>query len=254
MRVLIVGDIHGRHEEFAALLARAGSDSGIEAAIQTGDFGFFPDRFAASFEKGCRLPMPVYVIDGNHEDHNWLAACVRNGAAAGWRHQYNIWFQPRASVVRMGSSTIGFLGGALHVDRPQYRHWFRRIANFILPDERSRAAHLFNAERPSLVVTHSCPADIGVGIHGNPEFAHGVMTHVVGSGFDPGPAHDCGEVELTRLWRHLTHKPPTWIFGHFHMSHERTVEGTRFLCAGTLSGKSLMCWDTDTGELGKLSI
>jgi len=46
---------------------------GIEAAIQVGDFGFFARDFNEFSQEGPRrLPVPLHVIDGNHEDHGWL--------------------------------------------------------------------------------------------------------------------------------------------------------------------------------------
>jgi predicted phosphodiesterase len=249
MRLLILGDVHGLHAELASLLVEVREQHGIEAALQTGDFGFSAAAFARNFATGCRLPVPVYAIDGNHDDHAWLYQAVKNGDAARWHAAYNLYFQPRASILQLGGATVGFLGGALHVDRPQYKHWFRDVASFIMPQERARAGQLFNQERLSLLITHSCPADIGVGLLANPEFATTIAMHVLSAGFDPGPAHDCGETELTRLWQQLRHRPPVWVFGHFHRFHDRTVASTRFLCADTLAARQLLLWDTTTGAL-----
>jgi predicted phosphodiesterase len=248
MKVLIIGDVHGAHADLAVLLARVRDAHGIEAAIQLGDFGFQAASFAGGFAAG-RLPVPVYAIDGNHDDHAWLHRAVKKGETKRWQEVYNLYFQPRASTVRLGGSSAGFLGGALHVDRPQYKHWFRDIANFIMSHERARATHLFNHERPALIVTHSCPADIGIGIQGNPEFAVDIAMHVLSAGFDPGPEHDCGEIELARLWQHLHYRPAAWVFGHFHQQHDRTIDGTRFLCGGTLTSPQLPLWETVGNEL-----
>ncbi len=247
MKVLLLGDVHGAHAGLAALLTAARDRHGIGAAIQTGDFGFTRAHFARGFAGG-RLPVPLYAIDGNHDDHAWLHRAARKGETARWRDEWNLHFQPRASTVRIGGVAVGFLGGALHVDRAQYRHWwFRDIANFILAHERARATRLFNDERPALLVTHSCPAGIGVGIRGNPALAMQLALHVHGAGFDPGPEHDCGEVELVRLWHHLRIPPALWAFGHFHQRHDRRIGDTRFVCTDTLDAAELLVWDTGTG-------
>lgn len=248
MKVLLLGDVHGAHAEMAARLVRIRDRYDVGAVIQTGDFGFFPFLFEGGF-KGGRLPVPVYAIDGNHDDHEWLHRMEKAGEPARWREHYDLHYQPRASTVSIGGARVGFLGGALHVDRAQYKHWFRPIANFILSHERARATRVFNHERPAMVVTHSCPADIGVGLRGNPDFAAGLAVHVHGAGFDPGPEHDCGDMELTKLWRHLATRPALWVFGHFHVPHDRMVEGTRFLCADTMSADGLLLWDTGTGDI-----
>ncbi len=252
MKVLLLGDVHGAHADMAARLSRIQALHGIGAVIQAGDFGFSPGFFSGGFSGG-RLPVPVYAIDGNHDDHAWLHRMEKLGEPARWREQYNLHFQPRASVIRLNGIAIGFLGGALHVDRAQYKHWFRNIANFIMTHERARATRLFNHERPVMIVTHSCPANLGVGIQGNPAFAAQRAVHVHGAGFDPGPDHDCGEVELTRLWNHLEARPAFWVFGHFHVGHDRRVGGTRFLCTDTLQSADLLLWDAESGVISTIA-
>ncbi len=251
MKVLLLGDVHGAHADMAARLTRIHELHGIGAAIQAGDFGFFPSYFVGGFS-GRRLPIPVYAIDGNHDDHAWLHQMVKKGEPARWQEQYNLHFQPRASCIRLDGVTVGFLGGALHVDRAQYKHWFHNIANFIMTHERAKATRLFNQEHPMMIVTHSCPADIGVGLKGNPALAAHIAVHVHGAGFDPGPNHDCGDVELSRLWHHLEVHPEFWVFGHFHLRHDRLVEGTRFLCTDTLTAPELLLWDTASGTVSHI--
>lgn len=252
MRVLIVGDTHERHAELAALLRELQTLYGIEAAIQVGDFGFTREAMGRLQEDGIRFPVPLYAIDGNHDDHPWLLQSGLVHAPGEWRKEHNLTYQPRASVARIGGATVGFLGGALHVDRPQNRHAAHRTANYILREERERAAALFNRERPDLLVTHTCPAGIGVGIAGQDALAQGIAEHIVGAGFDPGPADDCGEAELTALWRDLAYRPRAWVFGHFHRSHNAIVEGTRFVCAGddlSVLRETITLWDADERAL-----
>lgn len=251
MKVLLLGDVHGAHAGLATLLHRIRDQHGISAVIQTGDFGFFPAVFASGFAGG-HLPVPVHAIDGNHDDHTWLHRMDKTGELVRWREQYNLHFQPRASIIRLDGVTVGFLGGALHVDRAQYKHWFRNIANFILAHERARATRLFNQVNPAMIVTHSCPADIGVGLRGNPAFASHLAVHVHGAGFDPGPDHDCGDMELSKLWSHLHVRPGIWVFGHFHLPHDRLVDRTRFLCADTLMSSGLLLWETGSGVISTI--
>jgi predicted phosphodiesterase len=229
MQVLIVGDVHGRHDRLADLLERARRALGIDAAIQVGDFGF-----AASALGAVRtpFPIPVYAIDGNHEDHRWLQRAIDEGEAQRWAAQLNLFYQPRGSTAVLGGSTVGFLGGALHVDQPQQHNGPAGLANYIRRREVDAAAADFNRARPHLVVTHSCPAGIGIGLTGPQELQLGVLDYVVAAGFDPGPVHDCGDAELTALWSRLAYRPPAWVFGHHHRLHATTVEGTHFVCVG----------------------
>lgn len=252
MRILIVGDAHGRHPQLAEGLRQAQADFRVAAAIQVGDYGFYRDRMARAREEGLRYPVPLHVIDGNHEDHPWLRRALLLGMARTWQRESNLVYQPRPSVAVLGASRVGFLGGALHADRPQRHNLLSGFPNYILRRQREHAAALFNRERPELIVTHSCPSRIGIGIRGPAEMRAGVAEHIAAAGFDPGPADDCGEVELGRLWLDLAYRPRAWVFGHFHRAHDATVEGTRFVCVGDdldSPARLLVIWDTEEKRL-----
>lgn len=252
MRVLVIGDVHGRHHELVEVLRQAQTDFGIAAAIQVGDFGFYREPMAQLSRERLRFPVPLHVIDGNHEDHRWLRRALRSGAARAWAAEAGLIYQPRPSVARLGASSVGFMGGALNVDRPQAHNLVSRFPNYILRHHRQQAVTLFNRERPELIVTHSCPSGIGIGVSGSPDMQQGVAEYVVDAGFDPGPSGDCGEAELAALWRELHYRPRGWVFGHFHRAHEATVAGTRFLCVGDILSvcpQTLVLWDTEEKQL-----
>ncbi len=252
MRVLIVGDVHGQHQRLAESLKQAQTDFRIAAAIQVGDFGFHPRLLQAARREGLRFPVPLYAIDGNHEDHPWLHRAWHAGEGRAWKHDLNLIYQPRPSLARLGSSKVGFLGGALHVDRPQNHTWWGGSPNYVVRRDRELAATLFNQQQPDLIVTHSCPARIGIGISGPAAMQPGVAAFITAAGFDPGPPDDCGEMELNRLWADLIHKPRAWVFGHFHLIHQATVENTRFACVRDdldNPSRTLVIWDTEEKKL-----
>ena len=252
MRVLIVGDVHGQHRKVAEGLRQAQTDFRVAAAIQVGDFGFYKDLMVQARAERLRYPVPLHVIDGNHEDHPWLRRALLLGMAKSWQRESNLLYQPRPSVAVIGGSRVGFLGGALHVDQPQRHNLFSGFPNYILRRQREHAAALFNRERPELIVTHSCPSRIGIGIRSSAEMQPGVAEHIAAAGFDPGPDDDCGEVELGRLWLELSYRPRAWVFGHFHRAHQATVEGTRFACVGDdldSPSRTLVIWDTEEKQL-----
>jgi len=252
MRILIVGDVHGRFSDLSEFLRQIQSDYGIDSAIQVGDFGFYRDCMALLHLKRIRFPVPLRVIDGNHEDHIWLRRMLMAGSARKWKEESNLIYQPRSTIERLGASTIGFLGGALHVDRPQQHNLLARFPNYILSHQSKKAAALFNREQPDLIVTHSCPCGIGIGMLGAPEFASGVTEYIFNAGFDAGPDTDCGETELKKLWDDLKHKPGGWVFGHFHRIHNTVIKGTRFVCVGddlASTQHTLVLWDTDEKKL-----
>jgi hypothetical protein len=144
------------------------------------------------------------------------------------------------------------IGLATHADPPQKHNWWSGFPNYILKRNREHAAALFNHHRPELIVTHSCPSRIGIGISGPAEMRSGVAEYITAAGFDPGPPDDCGETELSRLWLDLAYKPRAWVFGHFHRPHHALVEGTRFVCVDDdldSPRRLLVIWDTEEKKL-----
>jgi hypothetical protein len=135
------------------------------------------------------------------------------------------------------------------VDRPQKHNLLSRFPNYILRRHREQAVALFNREKPDLIVTHSCPAGIGIGMRAAPDLQQGVAEHIVNAGYDPGPPDDCGELELTQLWQGLKYRPRGWVFGHFHSAHEATVSGTRFVCVAGDPDPSFVLWDAEEKKL-----
>lgn len=251
MRLLLVGDVHGRFERLAAALAEAQTRYRIGAAIQVGDFGFGP-AWGACAASGLRFPVPVHAIDGNHDDHAWLAGALAKGEGARWAEACGLVCQTRGSVARFGATKAGFLGGALHVDRPQQHNLRAGAPNYILRRQREAAAALFARESPDLLVTHSCPCRIGIGMRASGEHAPGVHAHITSAGFDPGPEDDCGEAELTALWQALSPRPRAWVFGHFHRSRCVEVGGTEFSALDDdldSPARLFTLWDTEEKRL-----
>jgi len=248
MQVLVVGDVHGQHHRLAELLADGRRRLDIQAAIQVGDFGFTAAAIAA-----LRQPfvVPLFVVDGNHEDHRWLQKAIDGGEPARWRADLNLHYQARASTAVVGRSRVGFIGGAFNVDRPQQHNQAAGLPNYIMRRHADAACALFNGEEPDLIVSHSCPAGIGIGLTGPIELRLGVLDHIVGAGFDPGPVHDCGETELTRVWHGLGYHPAAWVFGHHHRLHATTVRNTHFVCVGDADSAwhQPVLWDSEARVL-----
>jgi Calcineurin-like phosphoesterase len=246
MRILVLGDCHGRLGHVARACENAARTHGIEAAIQVGDFGFYPRVIDGYLRTdGLRFSVPLYAIDGNHEDHQWLKAAHLSGVSRSWE-SHNLFYQGRGTVARLGGLSIGFIGGALHVDRPQ--EWAGRRdansareaipqdpewSNWITTADRNRALMEFRATVPDVVVTHSCPAGIGIGMTGLPELSEDVKRYVLNAGFFSGPDEDCGDGALAEVWDGLFVRPKAWIYGHFHCVHEKTLGDTRFTCVGS---------------------
>ncbi len=254
MRALIVGDVHGDFAGLAECLHWAVAEHAVSVAIQVGDFGFSRDRIERWSANPQPFVIPVFAIDGNREDHAWLRRCRQNGAVEVWRESLNLFYQPRPSIAQIGGTCVGFLGGALHVHRRQEHRVFSGSPNYIDTTQLARAIALFNRQAPRLLVTHSCPAGIGVGLRGDPSLKLSVVNYVVDAGFDPGPADDRGETALRQLWEQLSERPSAWVFGHFHRQHRAVVGDTQFVCAGALEwpatvGQTMFCWDSESTRI-----
>lgn len=222
MRILILGDVHGNVHLLPAILRGAQEQLGIEAAIQVGDFGFQ----ASTIRAIPALPIPLHAIDGNHEDHVWLQRHMRQRRLG----RLPIRFHPRGSILSLGGLAIGLIGGALHADRPQDCQPF---PNWVTEADAQRAIDLFNRVRPAVIVSHSCPHSIGVGMHAEEMLEDRVARYCHAEGHLTGPPLDCGEPGLTTLWNGLDYRPVSWLFGHFHRWHQRTVDGCAFVCVGS---------------------
>ena len=255
MLILLLGDSHGRLDLVHQACIEAQVAYGIEAAIQVGDFGFFPKILHKFLHEGPRrFPVPLHVIDGNHEDHGWLTTSRATGTLSSWE-EANLHLHARGTVAALGGLRIGFIGGALHADRCQ--EWAgqwkptandgkplnrRRVprdpawANWVTEGDVERTLAAFTATPPDLIVSHSCPAGVGVGMAGALPLIEDVERFVRRAGHHAGPFHDCGEGGLTAIWHRLTQHPPLWVFGHFHCIHDRTLEATRFVCVGSSDG------------------
>jgi predicted phosphodiesterase len=255
MRILLLGDCHGQLNLLSRLCLRAQHQLNVEAAIQVGDFGFYPSVWQQFLREGPhRFPIPVHAIDGNHEDHGWLRSCIDNGALRSWADA-NLVFHERSTVATIGGMRLGFLGGALNADRPQEWAGRRKLladgsvpfsrprvprdpawANWVSVGDVERAVECFNATPPDLLITHSCPAGIGIGMVGAPSLVEDAQRFITHAGHSGGPVTDCGEGALADLWRRMHRKPNHWIFGHFHRHCSHTIEGTNFFCIGSSDG------------------
>jgi predicted phosphodiesterase len=267
VKVLVIGDTHAAWHRLYDGVQQAFRDHEVEAAIQVGDFGLFkqfephPLGDAGRF----RFPVPLHVIDGNHEDHKWLKSRIETGVTKKWAEEQNIIVQQRGTIVKLHDITVGFCGGALHADRAQEGSIDRGTTNWVTNREAERAAGTFTDEKVDLIVTHSCPHSIGIGMIGNPHLTELVERNITRKGHDAGPISDCGEPGLLRLWARLRHRPKEWVFGHFHTHRAMEVHGVKFRCVGAIDGSDgradplfyildTTSWIWDTMTMGRADI
>lgn len=233
----LIGDAHGDIGGLHRLVERA-AQAGAGAVVALGDVGFY-EQVMGCGRQIPRFAIPVLAPDGNHDDQGFLRQAQANGLSTVWA-QRGLCFQPRGSVLRLAGQTIGFLGGAWHVDRPQGPD------NSIGPDDLAIALDAFRRQRPTILATHSCPCRIGIGMRGSQRLATQASQYLTGAGLDCGPPDDLGESALHELWQGLVTKPRLWAFGHFHRSHYRQLGDTEFCCLPEVDDpEPIRYWDLD---------
>lgn len=163
-----------------------------------GDFGFGFNKKSDERMLKWQAENPNHLfIRGNHDDR---AVCresdnfIEDGEAYIWDH-------------------LMCIGGAWSIDYAQ-----RREGRSWWPDEEcsseefDRFTETYLQAKPRVMVTHDAPMQI-------PNWHKFVR----------------GDLQITRtglrlgqMWQ--KHKPDLWVFGHWHLSFDKTVEGTRFIC------------------------
>ncbi|MFW6130909.1 MAG: metallophosphoesterase family protein [Atribacterota bacterium] len=252
MKFLIIGDVHGYFGSMFEHLINV-QDRGIEydAVIQCGDFGFY-DGVIKSLKQIINLTnfkKPIYFIDGNHENHDYLLNNFNS------LKKYNVFYQKRSSITILEDDTkIGWIGGSFNVDRPQYING--NVSNF--PNKKEidlTIKNIKNSGGVDLIISHSCPMNIGIGIVGLPEFQISAREYISAVGYRPPGIMDIGDESLTNLWNNLNgFKPKNWVFAHFHKYHYAKIEKTNFFCVGTCDKiftkeQRIYVFDTKTKEI-----
>ena len=111
--ILLLGDIHGS----AGILRQAlevSKQSDAVAIIQLGDFGMFPDNEEWFRTHITNAHIPIYFIDGNHDDcRRWHAY---EEVTRVWEDR-ELYYIPRGTVMELDGRTIAFMGGAGSIDK-----------------------------------------------------------------------------------------------------------------------------------------
>lgn len=207
-RVLVVGDTHAD----AGMVRWANewaSRLGVDAILQVGDFGWWPNRRFAEpfFVELDRAPVPWVFCDGNHEDHSALD----HGATSPQELADGVFWVPRGVVVEWVGRRLLFFGGAVSVDaewRTPFLDWF--------PTETAGSAQLtraFDAGTVDVVVAHDCPAGAPLALEPR-RFPERLV--------NAANAH-------RRVCRELAEAvaPKLWLAGHYHQRVTAQVGRTR---------------------------
>ena len=187
---------------------------GAEVILQAGDFGFWPNsREGRKFLDSASdlvdsTGIPLYFVDGNHEDHNALDALGR------WAEEPvevypGIFHIPRGIVATFGETRVLGLGGAVSVDKDQRLPevtWFRRETMSLV--EWGRA---MDAEDVDLVLAHDVPSGVKLDLWMK------VPEHI---------ENECNNHRAVLREIMDRHSPKQWVAGHYHQLTAQEVGDT----------------------------
>jgi hypothetical protein len=207
--MLVIGDVHGGFRQYKRLI------KGVPASIQVGDMGVGFMRIRAGIERSDGAGDVQYLANPPHyamlPRHRFIRG---NHDNPGVCRRHSQWI-PDGHV----EGHTMFIGGALSIDR-QWRvegyDWWpeEQLAesdwDWIIRD--------YLRIQPKAMITHECPADIAPLLN----------------------SHHSNERTRTNnslqlMWE--AHQPELWIFGHHHVSFDRVVKGTRFVCLAELEAR-----------------
>lgn len=126
-KILMLGDTHGNNEhvEWAASVAEKAK---ADAIFVLGDFGYWEHGDDGAFLDKCSAissdyGMPIYWLDGNHENHTWLRERYINNAEVPRDEdgfvimRRGLMHAPRAHTWEWRGYSFMALGGAYSIDK-----------------------------------------------------------------------------------------------------------------------------------------
>jgi predicted phosphodiesterase len=210
MSLFLIGDPHGRIDEYLKLLASLplGSHS-----IALGDL--YLGRPGVHLPE---LPPEHKFLRGNHDDP---ALCREHPNYLG---DYGYPDDDLFFVSGAQTASWRVLGNS--------KYWYRDEELFEL--DLDKAIGLYKDIRPKIVISHTAPS----------EAAREILKDLDGSYF----LNKHGDVE-SRTSRALqemfeAHQPSVWCFGHFHVNREFVICETKFRCSAEMAAFEVVSCDS----------
>lgn len=203
----LIGDIHGKITPYLDII------EDTDQSIQIGDFGmgfltpYQHERVDAAHGEGDHR-----FIRGNHDDP------ARCREAVGYIEDGHY----------DADRDMMLVGGAWSIDKAYRQNYDLMYGTTTWwPDEELTVAELarIHAEyvyhKPSIMITHDCPMQVAKELFFNGKYRM----------FAPQQSTRTAEA-LQAMF--MEHKPDLWVFGHWHISERRTIEGTECVCLAEL--------------------
>lgn len=198
MSLRIVGDVHGKYAQYAKLAHKAKKE-GLKT-VQLGDMGF---RYG-HFKHFGLDPEDHLFFGGNHDNYDIYHDSPNVLGDYGYGE--------------MGDVEFFFVRGAFSIDR------FLRTAGVdwwpeeeLTQEEFVKAKEMYLEQKPSIVITHDAPDHMRDVLISKGKSMLGSKKLDTRTGY-----------QLDTMFQ--AHQPDLWIFGHWHVSCDHKIEGTRFIC------------------------
>lgn len=229
-RVMLAGDWHGNDGWARNAIVHAHNE-GADVIMHAGDFGFWSDnQHDNQFLRRTQYwldayGVTLYWVDGNHENHDRLAAHVPDDRSPWSLPDYpNIIHLPRGHRWEWFGKRWMALGGAVSVDR-----LMRKAGKSWWPGETLTQDDVEFASRPGdvdVIVAHDCP--YGVDIPGiGPADKGGDWPHFILLESEDHRRLIRDVVEVVR--------PTLFVHGHYHRRYQAFYQygdGSRMLVQG----------------------
>jgi len=215
MSVFLIGDPHGRIDEYLKLLASLSPGS---RSIALGDM--YLGRPSVYLPE---LPPEHKFLRGNHDDPALCRAHPNYLGDYGYLPDDNLFFVSGAQT-----ASWRVLGNS--------KYWFK---NEELSDsDLKEAIGLYKDTRPKIVISHTAPS----------EGAREILKDLNGSYFLN--KHGDAESRTSRALQEMfeAHHPSAWYFGHFHINREFSIGGAKFHCLAEITRFEVILRAPETQE------
>lgn len=204
-KMLIIGDVHGKLKKYKNLIKQT------EYSVCVGDFGFYKIHRkilrSTNFDKEKHK-----VILGNHD--------FRSDEGK-FPHVLD-----KFGEYQLETTKFFYISGAESIDvkgrMPGVSWFYNEELSYM---EFQNCIDMFYITKPLIVISHDCPQL--------------VVKHLSKSSNG-----GCESMPYSRTRKALEvmfeiHQPKLWVFGHHHVSFNKKINGTRFICLKELETMTL---------------
>ena len=204
-----IGDVHGKFERYKKIIKTC------DESIQVGDMGVgflrnpLHDPFGTLNQKYLTNP-PHYAMTEDGKNHRFIRGNHDNPYVCKKHSQY----------IQDGTieNDVMFIGGALSIDK-QYRtigvDWWED-EELSVP-ELNQMIDTYLVAKPRVMICHECPESIA-----------DILLHRKEKLDYPSRTRQAFQAMFEE------HQPELWIFGHWHLSFDKVINGCRFICLNEL--------------------